>query len=66
MKSTANAMPTRTDGTVTYPSSQTAAWPEKAMAVQNAATHPASDRASLTNPRIRLITPEMPTMARIA
>ena len=66
MKSTANAMPTRTEGTVMYPSSQSAALPENAMAIQNAAIQPASDRASLMNPRIRLITPEMPTMARIA
>ena len=40
--------------------------PENAMAIQNAAIHPANDNASLTKPRIRLMTPEIPTMARIA
>ena len=66
MKIATNAMARRAEGVVTYASSRGATWPEKASASQNAAIQPTSDRASLMNPRIRLMTPEMPTMARIA
>ena len=58
--------PSSHEGTVTYPSSHGVTRPENAIAIQNATIQPASDRASLTNPRIRLMTPETPTMARIA